>query len=246
MPTRIPSLISPPIGFAHRGGLAHAPENTLEAFSTAMEMGATGIETDAWMTADGEVALVHDGVIPRRPWLPGVVLGRPVAKQPRDQLPDHIPTLADYYGHCGSSLPLSIDVKDPAAFDEIVAVAGAHSAADRLWACHDDLAVLTRWRRSAPEVRLVHSVRRGRLPRGHERHAADLARSGIDAVNLRRGFWSGGLVTLYHRFGVFAFAWDAQQAAHIEELIDAGIDAVYSDHVDRLTAALDRLADGSG
>ena len=45
-------------------------------------------------------------------------------------------------------------------------------------------------------------------------------------------------MTLYHRFGVFAFGWDAQETRHIAGLIDAGIDAVYSDHVDRMMEVL--------
>ena len=63
MPTRLPSLQHPPIGFAHRGARAHAPENTIEAFTLALRLGATGLESDVWSTADGEAVLDHDGVI---------------------------------------------------------------------------------------------------------------------------------------------------------------------------------------
>ena len=242
MATRIPSVLSPPIGFAHRGGMAHADENTLQAFRRAVEMGATGIETDAWVTADDEVVLVHDGVVGRWPWLPSwPILGRPIVMMQRDQLPLHVPTLNDYYQHCGTQLPLSIDVKDVDAFDRITSVARDYSAADRLWACHGDLGVLAGWRKSTPDVRLVHSTWIDRIPGGPERHAADLARMGIDAVNLWYGSWSGGLVTLYHRFGILAFAWDVQQQHHIEEVVDSGIDAVYGDHVDRIVNTLARL-----
>ncbi len=34
------SLLDPPILFAHRGARAHAPENTLEAFSLALRLEA--------------------------------------------------------------------------------------------------------------------------------------------------------------------------------------------------------------
>ena len=60
---------------------------------------------------------------------------------------------------------------------------------------------------------------------------------GIDAVNLHHLDWTGGLTTLFHRFGVLAFGWDAQLPRVIAELIDLGIDAVFSDHVDRLVDA---------
>ena len=63
MPTRLPSLRRPPIGFAHRGAKAHAPENTLEAFTLAVRLGATGLESDVWLTRDGEAVLDHDGLV---------------------------------------------------------------------------------------------------------------------------------------------------------------------------------------
>lgn len=46
--------------FAHRGASGYAPENTLEAFALAMEMGADGIELDVQLTKDGEVVVIHD------------------------------------------------------------------------------------------------------------------------------------------------------------------------------------------
>ena len=247
MATRIPALLDPPIGFAHRGARAHARENTLEAFALARQMGATGIETDSWVTADGEVVLDHDGLVGGLPTVVSTrrILGRPVARLPRARLPAHIPTLNEYYEHCGPDLPLSVDVKDKAAFTGLIAVARDHGAAERLWICHHDLDVLQGWRSAAPEARLVHSTRLDRLPRGPERHAADLAAAGVDAVNFHREDWSGGLTTLYHRFDLHAFGWDAQQTRHIVELVDAGIDAVYSDHVDRMVEALARFADGA-
>jgi len=34
------------ITFAHRGGRAHAPENTIRAFRKGLELGAAGLESD--------------------------------------------------------------------------------------------------------------------------------------------------------------------------------------------------------
>ena len=52
--------------------------------------------------------------------------------------------------------------------------------------------------------------------------------------------WTGGTAALFHRFGVLAFGWDAQHDRTLGELLDAGIDAVYSDHVDRMMNAIAR------
>ena len=49
--------------FGHRGARAHAPENTLESFALALRLGATGLESDVWLTADGVPVLDHDGVV---------------------------------------------------------------------------------------------------------------------------------------------------------------------------------------
>ena len=63
---RLPSIIDPPIAFAHRGARAYAPENTIEAFQLALRLGATGLESDVWVTSDGIAVLDHDGVVRRR------------------------------------------------------------------------------------------------------------------------------------------------------------------------------------
>ena len=45
---------------AHRGAAREAPENTVEAFARAVELGADGIETDVCVTADGVYVRWHD------------------------------------------------------------------------------------------------------------------------------------------------------------------------------------------
>lgn len=54
-----------PLIIAHRGASAYAPENTIEAFALAAEMGADGIELDVHMTADDEVIVLHDSKVDR-------------------------------------------------------------------------------------------------------------------------------------------------------------------------------------
>ena len=50
---------------AHRGYSAAAPENSMPAFEAAVAIGAHEIEFDVRMTADGEVASLHDGTLDR-------------------------------------------------------------------------------------------------------------------------------------------------------------------------------------
>ncbi|GGG62275.1 glycerophosphodiester phosphodiesterase [Paenibacillus radicis (ex Gao et al. 2016)] len=53
------------INYAHRGASGYCPENTMAAFSKALELGATGIETDVQMTKDGRLVLIHDEKLTR-------------------------------------------------------------------------------------------------------------------------------------------------------------------------------------
>jgi glycerophosphoryl diester phosphodiesterase len=238
VPGRLPSLRRPPIGFAHRGARANAPENTLEAFSLAARLGATGLESDVWLTADGEAVLDHDGVVRSG------IRRRRIAELRRAELPPHIPTLAELYDEVGTDLPLSLDVKDADAFDAVIAAASTAGgeALGNLWLCHHKVAQVLEWRPRHTDVHLIDSTHLRRIPEGVEQRAAALAAAGIDGLNLHHSEWSGGQVALVHRFGVHCFGWDAQHERVLDDLLGMGIDGIYSDHVDRMVDALARLA----
>lgn len=227
MQQRLPSLLDDPIAFAHRGARAYVRENTLESFALGLRLGATGLESDVWVTSDGEPVLDHDGVVRRR-------FGRstPIAQLRRCDLPAHIPSLAEMIDHCGAGFHLSLDLKDPQAGPRVVAVVAdvAPSLLHRLWLCAPDRAMLHPLRGSG--ARLVESTRLARIKEGPERRAAMLADEGIDAINLHHTDWTGGLVTLFHRFRRAAFGWDMQQQHVLEASYRMGLDAVYSDHPD--------------
>jgi glycerophosphoryl diester phosphodiesterase len=46
--------------YGHRGASCEWPENTIESFARALQVGATALETDAHLTRDGRVVLSHD------------------------------------------------------------------------------------------------------------------------------------------------------------------------------------------
>jgi glycerophosphoryl diester phosphodiesterase len=229
-------LRRPPIGFGHRGARAHAPENTIESFQLALRLGATGLESDVWLTQDGVPVLDHDGVQRRR----GKGRKHAIAKLTRDELDPTVPTLAELYEKCGTDYELSLDIKDNGAAAAVIEAArAAPGAEERLWLCHGDWERVATWRELSPSAHLVDSTRIRRIKEGPERRAANLAEAGIDAINLHASDWTGGLTTLFHRFERLAFGWDAQHERVLLALLAMGIDAVYSDHVDRMMQALE-------
>jgi len=221
------SLRHPPIMFAHRGARAHAQENTIEAFVVALRLGATGLETDVWLTSDGVPVLDHDGFVRSG------LRRRKIHTYPYEDLPPHIPTLDDLYRTCGNDFELSVDVKDPSALEAIITTSRDFQAERKLWLCHDDWKLTATWRDST-NAHLVNSTRLRFMKDGPERRAAQLADAGIDGVNLHHSDWTGGLTTLFHRFNRYCLAWDAQYERVISDLVRMGADGIYSDHVDRL------------
>lgn len=220
------------ITFAHRGARLIEPENTIPAFRAALEMGATGIETDVWLSADGEVVCAHDPVVSR-----GLRRKRISSTSAEELATFGIPRFADVYGELGTAFECSVDVKSADAAEGLVEVGRAHDALERLWVCSPDVDLL-RALRPETRVKLVHSDRRSSIGPPLERHAFDLSSAGIDAMNLHHTEWSAGLVSLFHRFDVRAFAWDTQEVRHLRAVLGMGIDAVYCDRPDRMVATV--------
>ena len=234
MQQRLPSLLDPPITFAHRGARAHAPENTLEAFALGLKLGASGLESDVWLTSDGVPVLDHDGVVKRG------MRRRNISELRRDELPEHIPSLREMLQELGTGFHLSLDLKDPDSAMAIVEVITDVDVTmlDRVWLCEPSLnRVLELRAMTDAPVRLLQTTRLERIKGTPERRAEYLARHGIDGINLHRTDWTGGLTTLFHRFGLVAFGWDQQHEDALRAGLRMGLDAVYSDHVDVMADA---------
>jgi glycerophosphoryl diester phosphodiesterase len=212
----------------------------MSAFRRALAGGASGLESDVWLTADGVPVLHHDGTLgpPGRQ--------RRIPLLPVDRLPSWVPTLAAFYTELGTSFEFSLDLKGPAggwasAADAVVAVAreaGGSAAASRLWLC-GHLPELAAYRPRDPDVRLVNSAAVATVEAGGgiDAYAAQLRSAGVAALNLRTREWTpgrAGLVPVLHAHGVAAFGWDAQRTATLARLAGYGLDAVYSDHLRRL------------
>lgn len=75
---------------AHRGYHATLPENTLEAFAAAVELGVDGIETDVRTSRDGEAVVIHDRLT--RKWRPVSALTR---REIEEDMGRPVPLLAE-------------------------------------------------------------------------------------------------------------------------------------------------------
>ena len=80
-------MLQLPKVIGHRGAAAYAPENTLDSFREARRRGATWVETDVKLTADGIPILMHDASLKRT-----TGIDRLVSRTKAADLPKEVPT----------------------------------------------------------------------------------------------------------------------------------------------------------
>ncbi len=157
---------------AHRGASAQAPENTMEAFRLGVEAGADAIELDVHLTADGQLAVIHDETLDRTTDRTGRV-----ADQTMDQVREAdagatfarpndsgfpfagrgltVPTLAEVLAWLPDGVGLVIEIKARAAADAVVEATAGHAVRDggRLAVISFDEATIERVRELDPGIR---------------------------------------------------------------------------------------------
>ena len=139
-------LSSRPV-IAHRGASGSAPENTIAAFELAVRQGADAIELDVRLTADGVPVVLHDATLDRTTDRRGLLSSLSVTELHEVDAgarftPDggrtfrfhaagvRIPTLAEVL-RAFPEMPLLLEVKEPAAQEEVRRVLIDESAAER-------------------------------------------------------------------------------------------------------------------
>jgi glycerophosphoryl diester phosphodiesterase len=111
---RVPFLDHPqPVAFAHRGGAAHAPENSWTAFEHAAKLGYAYLETDARATSDGKLVAFHDRTLDRVTDASGPINALPYREVAalRVSGTEPIPLIEDLLG-AWPDVRFNIDLKD--------------------------------------------------------------------------------------------------------------------------------------
>jgi len=105
---------------AHRGWSAVYPENTMEAFKAAAELGVDQIETDVRITKDGELVLFHDAKVNRTTNGEGLVIEKTLAELQAldagswkgEQFKDcRVPTLLEFMEYVKNYPTLTLDIE---------------------------------------------------------------------------------------------------------------------------------------
>lgn len=239
--------------FAHRGGAALAPENTLAAFDQALALGADGLELDVRLSRDGVVVVHHDATVERTTGATGAVADLTADDLARLDagyrfganggypfrgrgfgVPRLREVLARYPG-----VPIIIEFKvdDERLAARTIAEVEAAQAAGRVALASFSQSVLEAARRLAPHVPTSASTREVRRLLWRARFGTTVACPPYRVVQVpeRRGTTrvvTPAFVRAAHRAGVAVEVWTVDREEDIVRLLDWGVDAVITDRPD--------------
>jgi len=242
-----------PLVIAHRGHSIEVPENTLEAYRRAIELGAEMIECDVNMTRDGELVMIHDWTLDRTTDRSGRVedltldeIRRVDAGSSFDRAyaGARIPTTAetlDLAHEAGISMCFEVKGETPASYrrvaEVLVDLLVAKDAIGWAFMSSYDHAALALAKSKVPELLLAPE----RLPDDVPPDPTEALRqaTALDAAVLQNHwrFLTPELVDGLHGRGIAIWAWPTTDEEAIEVSLDAGVDGVMGDDV----AAMVRL-----
>jgi glycerophosphoryl diester phosphodiesterase len=238
------------LAFAHRGGAYHPEleglENTLSAFEHAVALGYDYLETDVHVTRDGVLLAFHDSVLDRVTDRRGEI-----ARLTYDEVRtaviggrEEIPTLAMLFDGFPDTR-FNIDIKSEGAVSALADFLNAREAWGRVLVGSFSRRRLKRFRglvrmpvptSATPlEVVLFRFLPSARL--------ADLLTPGFAAFQIphRRGgllVTSPGLVRRAHAVGKHVHVWTIDDPAEMHELLELGVDGLFTDRTDLLKDVL--------
>jgi glycerophosphoryl diester phosphodiesterase len=238
------------VRIAHRGASSECPENTVAAFRRAMELGATMIECDLQLTADGHVVVFHDWTMERTTSGAGSLCELTLsavreldAGSWRDACfaGERVPTLQELLELTDGRAHLNLELKSERDDARLVLGALAEStrqrALDRVLFSSFNMALLERVREASPHAQI------GVLWTGPPFEPAfGYARElGAVALHPRDSAVTQDLVAEADARGLATNVWTVNSVDRMLELVAMGVDGIISDYPGRLLEARARL-----
>lgn len=225
---------------AHRGASAAAPENTVEAFHLARELGADWVELDARRTADGKVIVHHDAELAD---------GRVIVQLDRADLPAPVCDLTAALDAC-EGMSINIEIKNWPAdpdFDETELVARSVVGLVQERGLHDRVLISCF---HYPTIELVRSLDptiptaflHVLIDRSWEELAADVAAAGHTALHPWDGLVDESLMAAAKAHGLEVNVWTVDDPDRMAQLIALGVDGLCTNVPDTARLIVDEHA----
>ena len=224
-----------PIPFAHRGGAAEWPENTMEAFGGAYRMGYRYVETDVHLSADGTIVAFHDTGLER---VGG--MQREIADMTWDQLQriringtGRIPTLSWLLTEF-PDIKLNIDMKSDAVVEPLISLISEFDAFDRVCFASFFERRVVRVTEIAGDHACISSGRGGvirHVLRSFKLPVALTSTQILQVPMVRYGVrvLTRRFIELAHQHGKVVHVWTIDDADEMRRLLDWGVDGIMTD-----------------
>jgi glycerophosphoryl diester phosphodiesterase len=242
-----------PLVFAHRGGCALGPENTLAAFDLGLQAGADGLELDVHLSADGVPVVHHDDLLDRTTSDSGPLAACTAAELARvdagcrftlgDDFPFRnqgvgIPSLREVLRRY-PEVPIVIELKTvaPELGEAVAREVRLADAVDRACVAGFGDRSVAAARQALPEMASSASRAEVRLAviRGFARLPVRRARYGGYQVPERNGrvrIVSPRFIRSAHNAGFKVHVWTVDEEPDMRRLLEWGVDGLISDRPD--------------
>jgi glycerophosphoryl diester phosphodiesterase len=223
-----------PLVFAHRGGSALAPENTIAAFDRGLAEGADGLELDVHLSRDGVIVVHHDSTLDRTTSLVGPVKAQTAAQLARVDVPTLDEVLQRY-----RETRIIVELKENTAelARAVVTAVRRAEAVHRVCVGSSGLHVLRMVRRIDPEIATSAAREEVRLALYRTWCRWPPARAVFGGYQVPE-WWRGTrvvsprFVRFAHRAGLVVQVWTVDAAADARRLLEWGVDALITDRPD--------------
>ncbi|GAC1516748.1 MAG: glycerophosphodiester phosphodiesterase [Gemmatimonadaceae bacterium] len=222
---------------AHRGASREKPENTLAAFARALDVAASAVELDVHTTNDGVVVVHHDAV-PRAATTQPALRGRAISTLSHAELStfrvdgEIIPTLADVLDLLAGRAAAYVEMKGAGIARDVIACLRGHPRTSCVVHGFDHRAI-SEVHALAPDLPLGILV-----PSYTSAPAAALAATGARDLWPEWQLIDRRLVERTHAAGGRVIAWTVNGAGAARVLAEMGVDALCTDDVPAIRAAL--------
>lgn len=221
------------LAIAHRGASGYHPENSLESFSRALELGATATELDIWRVED-ELVVFHDRRLERLTDGTGVVTEKSLDELRSLKLRngEKIPFLSEVLDLLAGRCSLNIEIKGPNA-EALLLKAIERAIATGSW----DIKQFLISSFLHPSLKTIHDKTKllhlGYLFHGHPLTGAKEASSlGCFSFNLALECVERKLVAEAHNEGLRVFVYTVNARDDMERMLDLGVDGFFTDYID--------------
>jgi len=219
------------LNIAHRGFHEAVPDNTLEAFKAAIELGVDGVELDVNETLDHEFIVFHDTK------LSGKDVKYFLSTEIRNmRLNDRfqIPALGQILDLCRKRTRLMIELKKVWSLDKLITLLKYKAELSDIIVISFDRGMVSEFKRFAPEVKT------GIITAFPFRDPIKLAKSAqCDAIVVRFPSVNSKLIDKARARGLSIFAWGCPDIKAARKLMRLDVDGLISDFPDQVKKELD-------